>query len=114
MALCIRLPRRRPRRHLEHGGKLCLIGKVKDKTSNTWASTCLSIQGMQRNLFVLPRPLRVVPQISIFIALRRSLLSLQTVHASTVYAGHFLLLTARAVSPSLTRGIILVVPFPSP
>lgn len=46
--------------HLEHGGKLHLIGKVKDKTSDTWASACLSIQGMQRNLFVLPRPLRVV------------------------------------------------------
>ncbi|KAH0836440.1 putative DNA polymerase alpha subunit [Lanmaoa asiatica] len=46
--------------HLEHGGKLYLIGKVKDKTSDTWASACLSIQGIQRNLFVLPRPLRVV------------------------------------------------------
>ncbi|KAF8552703.1 hypothetical protein OG21DRAFT_1511107 [Imleria badia] len=46
--------------YLEHGGKLYLIGKVKDKSSNTWASACLSIQGMQRNLFVLPRPLRVV------------------------------------------------------
>lgn len=45
--------------YLEHGGKLYLIGKVKDKTSNTWASACLSIQGLQRNLFVLPRPLRV-------------------------------------------------------
>ena len=48
--------------YLEHGGKLYLIGKVKDKTSNTWASACLSIQGMQRNLFVLPRPLRVVQE----------------------------------------------------
>lgn len=46
--------------YLEHGGKLYLIGKVKDKTSDTWASACLSIQGIQRNLFVLPRPLRVV------------------------------------------------------
>ena len=45
--------------YLEHGGKLYLIGKVKDRTSNTWASACLSIQGFQRNLFVLPRPLRV-------------------------------------------------------
>ena len=44
--------------HLEHSGKLHLIGKVKDKTSNTWASACLSIQGIERNLFVLPRPLR--------------------------------------------------------
>ena len=46
--------------HLEHGGKLYLIGKVKDRTSNTWASACLSIQGIQRNLFVLPRPQCVV------------------------------------------------------
>lgn len=46
--------------YLEHSGKLYLIGKVKDKTSNTWASACLSIQGIQRNLFILPRPLRVV------------------------------------------------------
>lgn len=46
--------------YLEHGGKLYLIGKVKDKTSDTWSSACLSIQGMQRNLFVLPRLLRVV------------------------------------------------------
>ena len=45
--------------YLEHNGKLYLIGKVKDKTSDTWSSACLSIQGIQRNLFVLPRPLRV-------------------------------------------------------
>ncbi|KAG9309455.1 hypothetical protein JVU11DRAFT_10424 [Chiua virens] len=48
--------------YLEHGGKLYLIGKVKDKTSNTWASACLSVQGIQRNLFVLPRPLRVAQE----------------------------------------------------
>ncbi|KIJ65181.1 hypothetical protein HYDPIDRAFT_27902 [Hydnomerulius pinastri MD-312] len=48
--------------YLEHGGKLYLIGKVKDKASNTWASACLAIQGIQRNLFVLPRPLRVVQE----------------------------------------------------
>lgn len=48
--------------YLEHGGKLHLIGKVKDKSSNTWSSACLSIQGIQRNLFALPRPLRVVQE----------------------------------------------------
>ncbi|KAF8141953.1 hypothetical protein EV363DRAFT_1468612 [Boletus edulis] len=48
--------------YLEHSGKLYLIGKVKDKTSNAWTSACLSIQGIQRNLFVLPRPLRVVQE----------------------------------------------------
>ncbi|KAG6370047.1 ribonuclease H-like domain-containing protein [Boletus reticuloceps] len=48
--------------YLEHSGKLYLIGKVKDKTSNAWASACLSIQGIQRNLFILPRPLRVIQE----------------------------------------------------
>ncbi|KAI9573828.1 hypothetical protein HD554DRAFT_2052973 [Boletus coccyginus] len=46
--------------YLKHGGKVYLIGKVKDKTSNTWVSACISIQGFQHNLFILPRPLHVV------------------------------------------------------
>lgn len=45
--------------YLEHNGKLFLTGKVKDKTSSTWVSACLAIEGLQRNLFLLPRPLRV-------------------------------------------------------
>ncbi|KAI6139794.1 hypothetical protein BKA82DRAFT_955077 [Pisolithus tinctorius] len=48
--------------HLEHNGKLYLVGKVKDKSSGTWVSACLAIGGMQRNLFVLPRQLRVMEQ----------------------------------------------------
>ncbi|KIK93692.1 hypothetical protein PAXRUDRAFT_12489 [Paxillus rubicundulus Ve08.2h10] len=48
--------------YLEHSGKLYLIGKVKDKTFNTWVSACLAIQGIQRNLFVLPRPFQVVQE----------------------------------------------------
>lgn len=48
--------------YLEHNGKLYLVGKVKDKSSGTWVSACLAIGGMQRNLFVLPRQLRVVEQ----------------------------------------------------
>ena len=48
--------------YLENSGKLYLIGKVKDKTSDTWSSACLSVQGIQRNLFLLPRPLRVVQE----------------------------------------------------
>lgn len=45
--------------YLEHNGKLFLTGKIKDKTSSTWVSACLAIEGLQRNLFLLPRPLRV-------------------------------------------------------
>jgi len=45
--------------YLEHNGKLFLTGKVKDKTSSSWVSACLAIEGLQRNLFILPRPLRV-------------------------------------------------------
>ncbi|KAI6101196.1 hypothetical protein F5141DRAFT_1190185 [Pisolithus sp. B1] len=48
--------------HLEHNGKLYLVGKVKDKSSGAWVSACLAIGGMQRNLFVLPRQLQVVEQ----------------------------------------------------
>ncbi|EIW79037.1 hypothetical protein CONPUDRAFT_126817 [Coniophora puteana RWD-64-598 SS2] len=44
---------------LELSGKLFLTGKVKDRTTGAWASACLSIEGLQRNLYVLPRQLRV-------------------------------------------------------
>ncbi|KAH7920526.1 hypothetical protein BV22DRAFT_1073766 [Leucogyrophana mollusca] len=44
---------------LEHNGKLFLTGKVKDKASSTWVSACLAVEGLERNLFVLPRSLRV-------------------------------------------------------
>jgi DNA polymerase alpha subunit A len=45
--------------YLEHNGKLFLTGKVKDKTSSSLVSACLAIEGLQRNLFMLPRPLRI-------------------------------------------------------
>ncbi|KAG2067603.1 hypothetical protein BDR04DRAFT_1104760 [Suillus decipiens] len=45
--------------YLEHNGKLFLTGKIKDKTSLTWVSACFAIEGLQRNLFLLPRPLRI-------------------------------------------------------
>ncbi|KAG6329610.1 hypothetical protein ID866_9478, partial [Astraeus odoratus] len=48
--------------YLEHNGKLYLIGKVKDKSSGSWVSACLAIGGIERNLFVLPRPLRVMEE----------------------------------------------------
>ncbi|KIO03355.1 hypothetical protein M404DRAFT_618005 [Pisolithus tinctorius Marx 270] len=40
--------------YLEHDGKLYLVGKVKDKSSETWMLACLAIGGVQRNFFVLP------------------------------------------------------------
>ncbi|KAH7885786.1 hypothetical protein F5I97DRAFT_1936758 [Phlebopus sp. FC_14] len=48
--------------YLENNGKLYLVGKVKDRTSNAWVSACLAVEGIQRNLFILPRPLRVVEE----------------------------------------------------
>jgi DNA polymerase alpha subunit A len=45
--------------YLEHNGKLFLTGKVKEKTSSSWVSACLAVEGLQRNLFMLPRPLRI-------------------------------------------------------
>ncbi|RDB16000.1 DNA polymerase alpha catalytic subunit [Hypsizygus marmoreus] len=47
--------------YLEHEGKLYFVGKLKDKTSGTWVSCCITVEGIQRNLFVLPREKRVEP-----------------------------------------------------
>ncbi|KAJ7230554.1 DNA polymerase family B-domain-containing protein [Mycena pura] len=41
--------------YLENEGRLYLIGKVKDKVTNSWVSTCITIENMERNVFVLPR-----------------------------------------------------------
>lgn len=45
--------------YLEHDGKIYLIGKLKDKTSGAWVSCCVTVENLQRNLFVLPREKRV-------------------------------------------------------
>ncbi|EIN03911.1 DNA polymerase alpha catalytic subunit [Punctularia strigosozonata HHB-11173 SS5] len=45
--------------YMEHEGKLYFIGKLKEKTSGQWVSICVTIENLQRNLFVLPRALRV-------------------------------------------------------
>ena len=45
--------------YLELDGKLYFIGKLKDKTSGSWVSCCVTVEGMERNLFVLPREKRV-------------------------------------------------------
>jgi DNA polymerase alpha subunit A len=39
----------------EDGGVVHLVGKAKDKVSGQWLSCCASIEGIQRNIFVLPR-----------------------------------------------------------
>lgn len=44
--------------YFEQGGEIYFIGKIKDKTSGTWLSCCITVEGMQRNLFVLPRERR--------------------------------------------------------
>ena len=45
--------------YLENDGKLYFIGKLKDKDSGAWVSCCVTVEGLQRNLFVLPREKRV-------------------------------------------------------
>ncbi|KAF5385769.1 hypothetical protein D9615_002206 [Tricholomella constricta] len=45
--------------YLEQEGKLYFVGKLKDKVSGAWLSCCVTIEGIQRNLFVLPREKRV-------------------------------------------------------
>ncbi|WVR04263.1 hypothetical protein IAU60_001263 [Kwoniella sp. DSM 27419] len=46
--------------HLEQDGTVLLIGKVLDKQTNKYVSCCLSIHGIERNLYVKPRAKRVV------------------------------------------------------
>ncbi|KAF7289426.1 DNA polymerase [Mycena chlorophos] len=41
--------------YLENDGKLYLVGKLKDKVTNAWVSCCVTIEGMERNVFMLPR-----------------------------------------------------------
>jgi DNA polymerase alpha subunit A len=45
--------------YLEHEAKLYFTGKLKDKVSGLWISCCVTVEGLQRNLFVLPRDRRV-------------------------------------------------------
>ncbi|PPQ65503.1 hypothetical protein CVT24_010799 [Panaeolus cyanescens] len=45
--------------YMELDGKLYFIGKLKDKVTNQWISCCVTIENLQRNLFVLPREKRV-------------------------------------------------------
>jgi DNA polymerase alpha subunit A len=45
--------------YIEINGILYFIGKLRDKTSLAWVSCCITVSGIQRNLFVLPREKRV-------------------------------------------------------
>jgi DNA polymerase alpha subunit A len=45
--------------YLEHDGKVHFIGKLKDKNSGQWVSCCVTIDNLQRNLYVLPRERRI-------------------------------------------------------
>ncbi|KAI0676013.1 hypothetical protein C8Q78DRAFT_963901 [Trametes maxima] len=45
--------------YLEHDGKLYFIGKAQDKKTKTWISICVTVENLERNLFVLPRERRM-------------------------------------------------------
>lgn len=45
--------------YLEHDGRVYFIGKTLDKISKTWLSCCVTVENLQRNLFVLPRERRM-------------------------------------------------------
>lgn len=45
--------------YLELDGKIYFIGKLKDKASGAWVSCCVTVENLQRNLFVLPREKKV-------------------------------------------------------
>ncbi|KAK7687728.1 hypothetical protein QCA50_008944 [Cerrena zonata] len=41
--------------YLEHEGKLYFVGKTQDKNSKAWVSCCVTVENLERNLYVLPR-----------------------------------------------------------
>ncbi|KAJ7574363.1 hypothetical protein C8J56DRAFT_839134 [Mycena floridula] len=45
--------------YLEHEGHLYFVGKLKDKVSGIWVSCCVTVENLERNVFVLPREKRV-------------------------------------------------------
>lgn len=47
--------------YLEHEGVLFFFGKTFDKTSKTYVSCCVTVNNLQRNLFVLPRERQLDP-----------------------------------------------------
>lgn len=45
--------------YLEHDGKVYFVGKTQDKVSKAWYSCCVTVENLQRNLFLLPRERRM-------------------------------------------------------
>lgn len=45
--------------YLEHEGRLYFTGKTQDKKTKAWISCCVTVENLQRNLFLLPRERRV-------------------------------------------------------
>ncbi|EKM50078.1 uncharacterized protein PHACADRAFT_213841 [Phanerochaete carnosa HHB-10118-sp] len=45
--------------YLEYEGKLYFIGKTQDKKTRLWLSCCVTVENLERNLFILPRERRV-------------------------------------------------------
>ncbi|KAJ7460715.1 DNA polymerase family B-domain-containing protein [Mycena latifolia] len=41
--------------YLENDGRLYFVGKLKDKATDAWVSCCITVENMERNVFVLPR-----------------------------------------------------------
>ncbi|KAF7370942.1 DNA polymerase [Mycena sanguinolenta] len=41
--------------YLENEGRLYFVGKLKDKVTGAWVSCCITVENMQRNVFILPR-----------------------------------------------------------
>lgn len=45
--------------YLELDGRLYFTGKAKNKTTGSWVSCCVTVENIERNLYVLPRDKRV-------------------------------------------------------
>lgn len=45
--------------YLEQDGKVYFIGKLKEKTTGTWISCCITVDNLERNLFLLPRERKI-------------------------------------------------------
>ena len=45
--------------YLELDGKVYFVGKVLDKQTNRYVSCCVTVEGLERNLYILPRNRRV-------------------------------------------------------
>ena len=58
--------------YLELEGKVYFIGKVLDKQTSSYVSCCVTVEGLQRNIYVLPRDRRIGrSKLGIHIVLRK-------------------------------------------